>query len=183
MLTFPTPHAVIQTRQQLHAVVENIVLMRAEQAGLISAQESAIAAVREKYRAPLADVDRCLQKESAWVEAWANAHPGEFSETRVLLCPSATIGFRAASPRVACTNRKWSWSAAAQKLAETAWGSRYLRTPVPEIDREALLADQEKLSSDDLQAAGLKIVQGDQFFIEPHAQETIAPESTWKEAA
>ena len=57
----PTPSQAaapaIQTRQQLDAVLENIAHLQRERDELYDAQEKEIAAVRQRYRAPLAEME------------------------------------------------------------------------------------------------------------------------------
>lgn len=184
-IAHPSAAPTIQTRDQLEAVVENIVQLQLSRAELEHAQDQEIAGIRQKYRAPLAELERYLTLETAWAEAWARENPGALTENRSLDCAHAVIGFRVTPPLVVRASRRWTWSAAAQKLAEMAWGARYLRVPAPEVDKEAILADLEKLSPEELRAAGLKIVQGERFFITPHGHEESAPvaEPTWQEAA
>ena len=184
-LSSPEMGPTIRTRDQLNAVVENIVLLRLEQAELDRAQADEIAAIREKYRAPLTEVDRYLQMETAWVEAWARQNPGEFTRERIIDCPHARVGYRVMAPRVERASRRWTWTEAALALAETEWGRRYLRAPEPEVDKEAILADLATLSTDDLRQAGIKIVQGERFFIEPHgeAEPCASSDENWQEAA
>jgi len=175
----------IRTRDQLNAVVENIVLLRLEQAELDRAQAGEIAAIREKYRASLTEVDRYLQMEIAWVEAWARQNPAEFTGERTIDCPHARIGYRVMSPRVERASRRWTWTEAASALAEKEWGRRYLRTPEPEVDKEAILADLATLPAEDLRQVGIKVVQGERFFIEPRGESeaSSASDDDWQEAA
>jgi phage host-nuclease inhibitor protein Gam len=174
----PTPPS-IQNRQQLDAVVENIIHLQQNRAELERDQEREITAIRQKYRTPLAEVDRYLLLESTWVETWARANPDEFSDQRSLTCTHATIGFRVSPPRVDRASRKWTWSEISQKLSELAWGRRYLRQPAPEVNKEALLADRTELVATELRKVGLKIVQDERFFITPHGP----AESDWRKAA
>jgi phage host-nuclease inhibitor protein Gam len=177
----------IQTRQHLDAVLENIAHLRHERDELHRAQENEIAAVRQSYRAPLAEMEDYLVLETSWAESWARAHPDALAADRSLACAHATIGFHAMPPRIERASRRWTWSRIALTLAGLAWGRRYLRVPAPEVDKEALLADLADLSPLDLRTAGIKIVQGERFFItpHPHAETTPAPvaEPAWQEAA
>jgi len=113
-----------------------------------------------------------------WAEAWARQHPEVFSPARTLACPHATIGFRAEPPRIERASRSWNWSRIAETLGELDWGRRYLRTPAPEVDKEAIVADLARLSPSDLRETGLKIIHGDRFYV---ALPTSAP--AWQEAA
>jgi len=169
----------IRTRQQLEAVLENIAHLQRERDELFRAQENEIAAVRQRYRASLAELEQFIELETSWAEAWARENPGALAADRSLTSPHATIGFRAAPPRIERASRRWTWSRIALTLAGLAWGKRYLRIPAPEVDRDALLADLDRLSPVDLRAAGLRIVQGEHFFI--NTQPTTEP--AWQEAA
>ena len=189
MTPTPSPAAapVIQTRQHLEAVLENIAHLQRERDELRRAQEKEIAAVRQRYRAPLAEMEHYLELETSWAESWAREHPGALAADRSLACAHATIGFRAEPPRIERASRRWTWSRIAQTLAGLAWGGPYLRIPAPEVDKEALLADLADLSPIELRNAGLKIVQGERFFITPHqTSETTSAatiEPAWQEAA
>jgi phage host-nuclease inhibitor protein Gam len=169
----------IQTRQQLDAVLENIAHLQRERDELYHAQETEIAAVRQRYRAPLAEMENYLDLETSWAESWARANPGALAADRSLACAHATLGFRATPPRIERASRRWTWSRIALTLAGLAWGKRYLRIPSPEVDKEALLADLADLSPLELRNAGLRIVQGEHFFITPHQP----AEPAWQEAA
>src|SRR5271163_2463176 len=104
-----TPTApVIQTRPQLEAVLENIARLQVERAELHRAQENEIAAVRQRYRAPLAEMDHYLDLETSWAEAWALTHPDALAADRSLTSAHATIGFRAAPPRIERASRRWT---------------------------------------------------------------------------
>ena len=169
MTTTPFPTVAgpsIQTRQQLETVLENIAALRHEHTALQLAQENEIAAVRLRYRAQLAELETFLDLETAWVETWALAHPEAFANAgRAITSAHATIGFRAGPPRLERASRRWTWSRIAHTLATLPWGRRYLRLPPPEVDRDALLADLPKLSLADLRATGLRVHQGDQFYL------------------
>jgi phage host-nuclease inhibitor protein Gam len=175
----------IQNRQQLDVVVENIVQLQLDRAGLERAQEREITAIRQKFRPSLAELDRYLAAETLWVETWAKEHPGAFDEKRSLDCTHATLVFRVTTPRIEKASRKWTWSAVALKLADLSWGKRYLRIPAPEVNKEALLADRAELSPIELRQAGLRIAQEERFFIAPHgvADNAAQLEADWQEAA
>jgi phage host-nuclease inhibitor protein Gam len=175
----------IQNRQELDAVVENIVQLQLARAGLERDQEQEIAAIRQKFRAPLAELDRYLLLENTWAENWARAHGDAFTgDKRSLACTHATIGFRVSPPRVDRASRKWTWTEVATKLADLAWGRRYLRQPAPEVNKEALLADRAELDAAELRKVGVKIVQEERFFIAPHGPSSLASaETDWEQAA
>jgi len=184
----PPPAApAIQTRAQLDAVLENIVHLQRAREELRRAQENEIAAIRQRYRAPLTEMDHYLDLETSWAESWARAHPEAFAADRSLACAHATVGFHAEPTRIERASRRWTWSRIALALGGLAWGKRYLRIPEPEVEKEALLADLPHLSPLELRNAGIKVVQGERFFIMPHpGTETTSGatvERGWQEAA
>jgi phage host-nuclease inhibitor protein Gam len=176
---FPSPAPAIETREQLELLLENIASLQRARDELFHAQENEIAAVRQRYRAPLAEMEVYLRLETSWAEAWAYANPHALAADRSLACTHATIGFRAEPPRIERASRRWTWSRISTTLASLAWGRRYLRIPAPEVDKDALLADLARISPEDLRSAGLRLAQGERFYITPSGE----PESTWQEAA
>jgi phage host-nuclease inhibitor protein Gam len=173
------PAPAIQTRAQLEVLLENIASLQRERDDLFRAQEQEIAAVRQRYRAPLTQMETFLHVETGWAEAWARAHPEALAADGSLTCAHATIGFRAERPRLERASRRWTWTRIAVTLAGLAWGKRYLRIPAPEVDKDALLADLARLSPENLRSAGLRLVQGERFYITTPE----ASEPAWQEAA
>ena len=175
------PHSppAIKTRQQLEAVVENIAQMRLTRTELARDFENELEAVRQKYRPQLAEMERYLDMETAWVEKWARENPAALNADRTLRCEHATLGYRVAPPRIERATRAWTWSRIAAALADLPWGARYLRQPEPEVNKEALVADLPRLNHADLRNAGIRVAHGERFFVTPHNQ----PEPNWQEAA
>jgi phage host-nuclease inhibitor protein Gam len=173
----------IQNRHQLDAVVENIVQLQLEYCELRRNQEQEIADIRQKYRTPLAELERYLTLETTWVETWVQLNGAAFGDSRSLECTHAVIGYRTTPPRVERASRKWNWSDIALKLGELAWGRRYLRQPALEVNKEAILADRNELIATELRTAGIKIIQDERFFITPHSQSEAAAPPDWEEAA
>ena len=177
----------ISTRAQLEALLENIAELRREREAAFAAQEAELAAVRQRHRAQLTELQNLLALETSWAEAWARAHPEAFKVDGSLACAYATIGFRTLPTRIERASRRWTWSRIALTLAGLAWGRRYLRVPAPEVDREAILADLAKLSPVELRNAGIKIIQGERFFIttqtRPETASAPGAEPAWQEAA
>jgi phage host-nuclease inhibitor protein Gam len=183
---------VIKTRAQLEALLENIALLQNERDELQRAQENEIAAVRHRYRAPLAEIDHYLQLETGWAETWARQNRatfvsvdsvGSMGSVHSVDYKKMTLGFRADPPRIERASRRWTWTRIAHTLATLPWGRRYLRIPAPEVNKDALAADLATLSLVDLRNAGMVVTQGERFFISPSAELETSAESNWQEAA
>jgi phage host-nuclease inhibitor protein Gam len=183
----PVPAAVdvpkIRTRQQLDVLLENIADLQRERDDLMRAQENEIAAVRQRYRAPLAEIEDYLQLETGWAEAWARENSAALGSDRTLTSPHATLGFRGEPPRIERASRRWNWTRIALTLAGLPWGKRYLRIPSPEVDKDALLADLPRLSPVELRSAGIRVVEGEQFFLTTHGGSEITAAREYQEAA
>jgi hypothetical protein len=140
MTPFPQPAPAaapaIETRQQLEVVLENIANLHRERNELYFAQEKEIGAVRQKYRAPLTEIENYLDLETSWAESWARRNPGAFAADRSLALAHGVIGFRAEPPQIERASRRWTWSRIALTLGELAWGKRYLRVPRPKSTRK-----------------------------------------------
>jgi phage host-nuclease inhibitor protein Gam len=169
----------VQTREQLEVLVANIAQLQRERDQLYRAQENEIAAVRQRYRAPLAEIENYLDLETDWAETWAAANPDAFDADRSLACTDAELSFRAEPPRLERASRRWTWTRIATTLAGLSWGRRYLRIPSPEVDKDAIVADLPSLSPVELRNAGIRLVQGERFVITPHPPS----EPAWQEAA
>jgi hypothetical protein len=184
--TIPYPRSAaptIQSRHELDAVVENIVQLQLHRAEIEREQEQEIADIRQKHRAPLAEIERYLTLETSWVETWARGNPSSFIGRQSLALTHAVIGFRVSPHRVDRASRKWTWTDIASKLGELGWGHRYLRQPALEVNKEALLADRSDLSPAELKQVGLKIVQEERFYIAPHRETEAGASEEWQEAA
>ena len=78
-----------------------------------------------------------------------------------------TVGFRTGNPRLKPIT-KFTWAKVLETIQRSAtFASSYVRTKA-EVDREKLLADRDELGADGLRVLGLKVVQEESFFVEPH---------------
>ena len=73
-----------------------------------------------------------------------------------------TMGRRLGSKALKLLNKSWTWPAALVALANK-FGNKYLRLRDPEIDKDAVKAG---IPEDELAVYGLKLEQGEDFFID-----------------
>lgn len=170
----PVQSEIIKTLAQFEAVVENIVELKRSRAEIIATLDREIAAVREKYQKLIAEMDGHLRTETEWAQTWFSQHPEVMDEKRSLRLPCATVGFVPTDRTVARASRRWTWGKIAKALADLPWGKDYLRQPDPEVDKAKILANLATLSVTDLRQAGLKIIDGERFCIEPKAEGSLS---------
>jgi phage host-nuclease inhibitor protein Gam len=79
----------------------------------------------------------------------------------------AVFGFELTPHRVETTSRRITWKDVVARLLKLAWGKAYLTQAEPKPDKNALLADREKLTPKQLTSAGIQFCQDEQFYIRP----------------
>ena len=127
------------------------------------------ASIRERYEPTIAACNEAIQQRTEHIRVWAEAHPEEFGKLKSLEFASATIGFRTGTPALGLLS-KWSVKTVLQALKKSPFWRGYVRTKEI-IDRQAIIADRRKLTAEQLQSVGIRILQEESFFIEPKLTE------------
>lgn len=157
----------IQTRDELERVMGECARTAILRGQLELAMEEQINLVRKDYEARLADFDAEIETLAADLEAWAALNPDAFRERKSLDLTHGTIGFRTGQPTLGCiAGVKWEHVLDMLKCNRMA---QYVRT-IEEPNKEALLADREKIGADRLRALGMKVGQKERFFVEPKTE-------------
>jgi hypothetical protein len=129
------------------------------------------------------EVDTLLRRIAATeggLHAWSAIHKedAEFDGKRSIELPCARFGFRTCPPKVETENKG---EAAVNRLASVVVldpstdepifrGEDYIRYGAPAIDKDAILADRDKIPAEALVAAGIAIKQDELFFFEPKSE-------------
>lgn len=92
-----------------------------------------------------------------------------FNEPKSRSYPNAVLGFRISPPSVGRVVEKEKWDIIAERVESLPWGEPYVKEGKPSLNKEAILRDRQSLTQEQLAEAGLKIEQGETFFIEPTA--------------
>src|SRR5262249_51832544 len=90
-----------------------------------------------------------------------------FPEKKSLDFLLASVGFETTPPRVDKVNSKDTFGKIGLRLESLNWGAAYVRYPDPEVNKEKILADRTRLKPEQLEEAGLRIEQDENFFIRP----------------
>ncbi len=164
----------------MEALVAEITALQVEQAGLAArmaeltvASERALAAQLRPLQLQAETIARRVKTRLAKVEVFVTTHRDDLLPDRrkSFELPTAIVGFTLSTKaKVVLANDGDDWTSAAHRLEALAWGEPYVRNPEPEVDKEALIASRASLTPVQLAAAGLRIEQGEKFYVQPKSQ-------------
>ena len=184
MIANPDPGAgkiralAITSPDSLDHQVAEIVRLKIKHTQRTAEKDAEVAAIEKRHTAGLSVLQEKIAAHEEEVRAYCTAHRAElFPEKKSRETSLAVFGFELTPPRVELASRKIKWADVVARLLRLAWGRAYLNQPEPKPDKNALLADREKLAPEQLVAAGIQFCQDEQFFIRPKpetAEETIA---------
>ncbi|HWY76900.1 MAG TPA: host-nuclease inhibitor Gam family protein [Verrucomicrobiae bacterium] len=162
----PKPGVSITSIESLDMHTCEIIRLRAFRAERFAQMEARIAAIQQEYAKPIGDLSDNISAREEAVTAYCLTHRAElFAEKKSRETLTAVIGFEWTPYRVETTGRKVTWKVVVQSLLGLVWGKDYVRHPEPQPDKDALLRDREKLTTDQLERAGICFARDDQFFI------------------
>ena len=161
----------IVSREALDAAVAEVATLKIQYAAAKADMELEIARVQERRQEQMLALAKQIKIREAGVFVYCQQHRAQlFPDKKSIDFLLATVGYRTEPPSVEKSSRKDTWSAIAQRLETSAWGSRYVNIPEPEVDKKALLADREKLSVEQLSEAGIRFEQDELFYITPKSE-------------
>jgi phage host-nuclease inhibitor protein Gam len=144
----------------LAAVASSVATLNALKATL----DDSIANLRAKAAVDMEYYESRIESGTCALSDWAEANPNEFpKDRRSIDFISGVIGFRTSPPKLSLLNRKWNWEKCL--MAVCAHLPNFVRSQ-PEIDKQALIGQADELAPA-LVKCGLKVEQGERFFIEP----------------
>jgi phage host-nuclease inhibitor protein Gam len=169
-------HTVIapRTREEMEALVGEITTLKIQERTLKARLDAELTAVRESYEGHISDITEALAPKLARAHAWAEAHPEAFTGKSVEML-HGTIGWRLNTPSLK-TLAGWTWDRVLEKLSAIAALAGYVRTK-REVNKQALLADRDQIGADELRKIGVRVVQEEEFFVEPKITEADTRET------
>lgn len=158
----------ITSSEALDAAVAEIVRLKIKRTAVRAEADEEIARLEKRYQNKLTALDDDIAAGEARVKAYCTAHARElFGDKKSRETALAVFGFELTPPRVETSSRKITWKDVVARLLRLPWGKAYVRQLEPKPDKEALLADREKLTEEQQTAAGIQFCQDEQFFIRP----------------
>ena len=164
--------------EALDATVGEIVRKKIEHTQTVAEMEARIAAIQKEYAPRTGAMLDYINALEACVLEYCTAHRDAlFTEKKSRETTSAVIGFELTPHRVETNSRKLKIGDVLTRLKRLGgWAKAYIRQPDVQLDKAALLVDREKLTPEQLHAAGLQFVQDEQFYIRPKSE--VAEDST-----
>lgn len=158
----------ITSSEALDAAVAEIVRLKIKRTATRAEADEEIARLEKRFQNRLAALDDEIAAGEAAAKEYCTAHAHElFGDKKSRETALAIIGFELTPPRVETSSRKIKWEDVVARLLRLPWGKAYVRAAEPKPDKEALLADREKLTPEQQTAAGIQFRQDEQFFIRP----------------
>ncbi len=159
---------VIRTREEMESLVNEITLTKLNERKITAQMDLQIASVRERYELQLGECKKFIEEKTELARVWAEAHPEEFGKKKSIDFLAGTVGFRTGTPKLALLNRSWTWEKVLRAV-ETLLPN-FIRTKT-EIDKENIIAQRADIGDDYLATLGIKVTQGESFFVEPNLTE------------
>lgn len=159
-----------RTREEMESLVGDIAALKIIERADAAEMDAELHAVRERYETRMAENADKLTPLLLRAQAWAEAHPAEFGKLKSIEMLHGTIGWRVNTPSLK-TLAGWTWDRVLEKLKSLRLHPGYVRTK-EEVNKQALLADREKIGDDDLRQCGMRVVQEEDFYVEPRLTDT-----------
>jgi phage host-nuclease inhibitor protein Gam len=153
----------IASRSEAEQVINEMATLANEIAGLNAEMDAHIIAIKENYSPIVASRELQLEQRAADLEAWAIANPSEFGKKKSIEFLNGTLGFRTGTPKLSLLNRKWTWDTVTEAVCRLL--PNFIRNK-PEVDKAGIIASAAELE-EFLPQVGLKVTQGESFFVEP----------------
>jgi phage host-nuclease inhibitor protein Gam len=171
----------ITSIESLESAVAEVVRKKSLHTKALATRDADLAALTKQYQPAITTLADQIAVIETSILDYCTAHRAAlFVEKKSRDTSLATFGFELTPWRVETANKKIKWKDVVKRLLRNAWGKVYVRKPAPQPDKEALLADREKLTAAQQVAAGVQFCQDEQFFIRPKPETAAA---TTKEAA
>ena len=157
---------IITSREGLEATVADVVRLKLEHVKRQAAMEAEIAEVQKRHQDGLLSVAKQIEIKEAGIYVFCQLLPEKKSIDLLL----AVVGFRDNPPSVGKLANKDTWPVIATRLASLDWGQKYVTYADPEVNKKQILLDRSELTPEQLKAAGIKIEQDENFYIEPKSE-------------
>ena len=159
------------TRADAEAAMNSLALAENNKRKAVALRDADVLKVQESFAGCIRECDTYIELKTLELQAWAESHPDAFAKGKKSIDFAAgTLGFRTGTPKLSLLSRAWNWKKVTDALMVHL--PNFIRS-VPEPDKESLLAQREELAPM-FPLIGIKVEQGESFFIEPKLTDTDA---------
>lgn len=159
-----------KTREEIETLVGDIAALKITERTLKAEMDAHLKQVKDGYLDRLTALNDSIAHKMPGALAWAEAHPEDFGKLKSIEMLHGVIGWRTNTPSLK-TLSGWTWDRVLDVVKKLPGLAGYVRVK-EEMNKQALLADRDALGADGLRAIGLKVVQEDEFYVEPRLTET-----------
>lgn len=164
-----------KTREEMEQLVGQIAVLKLVEAEHKAAMDAEIKACRDRYLGALTEINEKLAALLPRAMAWAEANPDDFGKAKSIEMLHGVIGWRTNTPSLKPLSG-WTWDRVLEKIRSLPAMLGYIRTK-EEVNKQSLLDDRDGIGPDGLRNLGVRVVQEDEFFVEPKLTETEARET------
>jgi len=169
------PVAQLATRADAEMAVNELATAENNRRKLAAQMDAEILAIQERYQPSIALCKAAIAARTDALENWASANPQEFPKNKKSIAfLVGTIGFRTGTPKVSLLSRAWNWEKVLAAIQARAF--QFVRTS-EEVDKDAILSfvascqtpeDRSATEQNVLTPIGVKVSQGETFYVEPN---------------
>jgi phage host-nuclease inhibitor protein Gam len=147
------------------SAMSDLVIAQTQLEALVADRNREVATVQARYETSIDRAREAVGALEASLEDYYYAHIPEIEAggKKHLDTANGRMGRRVNPPKLSPLNRSWTWKRIID-LVQVVYKERFLLKPKPEIDRDKLRCE---LAAEELKQLGLKVDQGETFYIEP----------------
>lgn len=162
---------IITSREAMESTVGDLVQRKIDYARAEAEMAKEIAAVQQRHMEKMLTIAKQIEIMEAGVYIYCAVNRAElFADKKSIDTLLATIGFRTHPHSVEKKGSKTTWDAIVTRLQNVPWGEAYVRDPAPQVNKDALLNDREKLTANQLATIGIYFDQEETFYIKPKTE-------------
>lgn len=159
-----------KTRDEMEDLVREICELEIRADEIKVRMDEEVLRVRTRHQDDLTSLKGEIDEKLKLAEDWALANQNEFASRKSIVMIHGTVLYRTGTPKLK-TLRGVTWAKVLERLR--AAFPEYVRTE-PEIAKDSIIADRDRLGPETLNRMGVEITQDETFAVEPHREEVAS---------
>lgn len=163
---------ILNTLDDVDARLGDLAYATNERIRRVADMDAMILEIKQKFEVDLNAAEADIKSACADLEMWATANPDQFVKRKSLELLNGVLGFRTGTPKLVPLARAWTWEKITEQVC--AFLPNFVRSK-PEVDKEAILGQRDEPAIQAiLPRCGLKVTQGEKFFVEPKLTDVVS---------